>query len=67
MLLFGANQKRQLAICLIPSLGWRRRMVIWKMGIFNEKLPPALGEVTLLLNENSITDLWMVLTWSSQQ
>lgn len=36
------------------------------MGALNDPLPPALGEVTLLLDDNSICDLWMVLTWSQQ-
>jgi hypothetical protein len=30
-------------------------------------LPPALGELTLQLDDNSINDLWMVLSWQSQQ
>ncbi len=37
------------------------------MGDLDESLPPALGEVTLQFDDNSMTDVWMVLTWGSQQ
>jgi hypothetical protein len=37
-----------------------------RMGALGEPLPPALGALTLRLDDNSITDLWMVLTWGSQ-
>jgi hypothetical protein len=30
-------------------------------------LPPPLGELSLQLDDNSISDLWMVLSWKSQQ
>jgi hypothetical protein len=38
-----------------------------RMGALGDPLPQALGELTLLLDCNSMTDLWMVLTWGSQQ
>jgi len=34
-----------------------------RMGALDDPLPPALGELTFHLDDNSISDLWIVLTW----
>ena len=36
-------------------------------ALTGDPLPPARGEVTLYLNDNTMTDLWLVLTWGAQQ
>jgi hypothetical protein len=36
-----------------------------KAGALGDPLPPALGELTLHLDDNSMTDLWLALSWGS--
>lgn len=37
-----------------------------RVGMLTGDLPPALGELTWHLTDNSIRDLWIALTWGSQ-
>lgn len=43
-----------------PAMGGMR------VGMLTGDLPPALGELTWHLTDNSIRDLWIALTWASQ-
>lgn len=37
-----------------------------RVGALAEPLPPALGELSWFLDDTSIRDLWLVLSWGSQ-
>lgn len=42
-----------------PSVGGLRS------GMLAAPLPPALGPLTLYLDDPALTDLWIVLTWGT--
>jgi hypothetical protein len=37
-----------------------------RAGTLGAPLPPAIGELILYINDNSMGDLWLVLLWGSQ-
>lgn len=38
-----------------------------RVGALSDPLPPALGELSLRLDDNSMADLWLVLSWGTEE
>lgn len=50
---------RRLSSAPIPSVGGLRT------GLLAEPLPAALGPITLSFDDNTISDLWLAITWGA--